>query len=89
MGKRKAWSYEGPVSRNGQRDCIDFRAYTIATSKEEAERNIIWQYKIKFSLFKADKITLEGILYTTQNLPKMAQPKKKVEYDYEQLEMDL
>lgn len=90
MKKRTGWFFEGPVIRNGNRDCIDFRAYTIAGSYEEAERNIIWQYKIKFSLHKSDIISLrDGLLYRVQRVPNIAEKKEKVKYDYEQLEMEL
>ena len=89
MKKRTGWTFEGPVNRNGKRDCLDFRAYTIAGSYEEAARNIVWQYKVKFSLKKTDKVELDGLLYRVDKIPNIAEKKKTVEYDYDQLEMPL
>lgn len=90
-GKR-VWFHEGPVNRDGRRDCLDFRAYTIAGSKEEAIRNIVWQYKIKFCMAANEDIELDGIVYPVERPLRVAEPKKKkpkVEYDYEQLEMNI
>lgn len=87
--KRTGWTYEGPVNLDNRRHSIDFRGYTIAGSYEEAERNIIWQYKIQFGLKKNADVKLDGLLYRVSNLPNIAEPKPKVEYDYDQLEMDI
>ena len=87
--KRSGWTFEGPVNLDGRRHCIDFRAYTEAVSEEEAARNIIWQYKIRFKLQKNANVELYGLLYKIEKLPHIAEKKKKVEYDYEQLEMNI
>lgn len=89
--KRTGWTYEGPINLDNRRHSIDFRGYTIAGSYEEAERNIIWQYKIRFGLKKNADVKLDGLLYRVSNLPNIAEPKEKQKnkYDYEQLEMDI
>lgn len=88
----KCYAYEGPVNRDGRRDCLDFRTHTMARSKAEAVRNIVWQYKIKFGLEKNADVELDGILYTVDTPPNIAKPgpkKSKVEYDYVQLQMNI
>lgn len=87
--KRFTWAYEGPVNLNNKRHSIDFRCYTIAASEEEARRNIIWQYKIRFGLLKNSNVGLDGIIYKVLRPINIATPKEKIKYDYDQLSMDI
>ena len=73
------WTFEGPVYYNGRMDCSCFTATTMARTPDEARRNIIWQYKIKFKYPKNADIELGHGLARYYKLPMdtKQQPKKE------------
>lgn len=88
------WTFQGPVYYNGRMDCGNFTADTMARTKEEARRNIEYQYKIKYGYPKNADIECVGPIYKTfkreEVKPKEVKKPKKIkpEPQGEQLRWD-